>query len=82
MPSLTDKRKKGKFHAKARPGIFLGLVFQRGHVWKQDCWMVGLDDLANFRSGLVKTIHIHQTAEVFDDHEHPGITFPAYRGDT
>eukprot|EP00969_Alexandrium_andersonii_P300012 13262756-Alexandrium_andersonii.AAC.1 len=30
--SLTDKRKKGKFTAKARPGIFLGLVLQRGHV--------------------------------------------------
>eukprot|EP00969_Alexandrium_andersonii_P034755 1520360-Alexandrium_andersonii.AAC.1 len=44
--------------------------------------MVGLEDLADFRSGLVKTIHIHQTAEVFDDHEHPGITVPAYRGGT
>eukprot|EP00969_Alexandrium_andersonii_P034858 1525363-Alexandrium_andersonii.AAC.1 len=44
--------------------------------------MVGLEDLADFRSGTSKTIHIHQTAEVFDDHEHPGITFPAYRGDT
>eukprot|EP00969_Alexandrium_andersonii_P331267 14641411-Alexandrium_andersonii.AAC.1 len=44
--------------------------------------MVGLDDLADFRSGQAKTIRIHQTAKVFDDHEHPGITFPAYRGDT
>eukprot|EP00969_Alexandrium_andersonii_P139990 6192903-Alexandrium_andersonii.AAC.1 len=35
--------------------------------------------LALFRCGQVKTIHIHQTAEVFDDHEHPGIVFPAYR---
>eukprot|EP00969_Alexandrium_andersonii_P359668 15453704-Alexandrium_andersonii.AAC.1 len=39
VPSLTDKRKKGKFVAKARPGISLGLVLQRGHAWKQDCWM-------------------------------------------
>eukprot|EP00969_Alexandrium_andersonii_P248417 10976416-Alexandrium_andersonii.AAC.1 len=31
MPSLTDKRKNGKFVPKARPGIFLGLVLQRGH---------------------------------------------------
>eukprot|EP00969_Alexandrium_andersonii_P078233 3449838-Alexandrium_andersonii.AAC.1 len=77
MPSLTDKRKKGKFSAKARPGIFLGLVLQRGHGWKQDCWMIGLGDLAQFRPGQIKTAHIHQAAEVFDDREHPGIVSPA-----
>eukprot|EP00969_Alexandrium_andersonii_P009852 430335-Alexandrium_andersonii.AAC.1 len=38
----------------------------RDSVWKQDCWMVGLDDLADFRSGQSKSIHIHQTAEVCD----------------
>eukprot|EP00969_Alexandrium_andersonii_P364940 15465172-Alexandrium_andersonii.AAC.1 len=48
VPSLTDRRKKGKFAAEARPGIFVGLVLQRGHVWKQDCWVIGLDDLAQF----------------------------------
>eukprot|EP00969_Alexandrium_andersonii_P055305 2436839-Alexandrium_andersonii.AAC.1 len=70
-PSLPDKRKKGKFIAKAMPGIFLCLVLQRGHVWKQDCWVISLEDLALFRPGQIKTIHIHQAAEVFDDHEHP-----------
>eukprot|EP00969_Alexandrium_andersonii_P149385 6606104-Alexandrium_andersonii.AAC.1 len=35
LPSLTDTRKRGEFAAKARPGIVLGLVLQRGHVWKQ-----------------------------------------------
>eukprot|EP00969_Alexandrium_andersonii_P114863 5079578-Alexandrium_andersonii.AAC.1 len=63
MPSLTDERKTGKFTDKARPGIFLGLVLPRGHVWKQDCWMVSLQDLADFRSGQVKTVYIRQTAE-------------------
>eukprot|EP00969_Alexandrium_andersonii_P309195 13663494-Alexandrium_andersonii.AAC.1 len=29
-----------------------------------------------------QTVHVHQTAEIFDDHEHPGIVFPACRGDT
>eukprot|EP00969_Alexandrium_andersonii_P073859 3257816-Alexandrium_andersonii.AAC.1 len=62
-PSLTDKRKKGKFAAKARPGTFLGLVLQRGRVWKQDCWVIGLGDLAQFRPGQIKAAHIRQTAE-------------------
>eukprot|EP00969_Alexandrium_andersonii_P004017 174648-Alexandrium_andersonii.AAC.1 len=42
-----------------------------GHVWTQDCWMISLEDLAQFRSGQIKAVHFHQTAEVFDDHEHP-----------
>eukprot|EP00969_Alexandrium_andersonii_P349485 15431134-Alexandrium_andersonii.AAC.1 len=44
--------------------------------------MISLGDLAQFRSGHIKTVRFHQTAEVFDDHEHPGVVFPAYRGGT
>eukprot|EP00969_Alexandrium_andersonii_P356745 15447228-Alexandrium_andersonii.AAC.1 len=73
MFSLADKRRRGKFAAKARPRIFLGLVLQPRHVWTQDYWVISRGDLAQFRSGQVKTIHVHHTAEVFYDHEHPGI---------
>eukprot|EP00969_Alexandrium_andersonii_P204950 9056945-Alexandrium_andersonii.AAC.1 len=44
--------------------------------------MASLEDLAHIISGQAKSVHIHQAAGVFDDHEHPGVTFPAYRGDT
>eukprot|EP00969_Alexandrium_andersonii_P089257 3940225-Alexandrium_andersonii.AAC.1 len=59
VPSPADERKKGKFAAEAGPGMFLGLVLQRGRMWKQDCWMSSLEDLAQFRPGQAKTVHVH-----------------------
>eukprot|EP00969_Alexandrium_andersonii_P079907 3522555-Alexandrium_andersonii.AAC.1 len=50
-----------------------GQVHCQGQAW--DLPRIG----PSTRSGQVKTIRVRQTAEVFDDHEHPGITFPAYR---
>eukprot|EP00969_Alexandrium_andersonii_P130545 5772720-Alexandrium_andersonii.AAC.1 len=65
MPSLTDKRDKGKYEARAVPGVYLGQTIQRGGAFRNSHYAVSLHDLREFRLMKRRLPYIHETMEVF-----------------